>query len=103
MQRIHLTIGHKIGSVDALDTATVCDSVTTTLGVRAFTAIPCYGMWEGVPESSTRIEIVTTDDDADRIVSLVSKLAWQLNQDAIMVERMNADARFIASTIPAIA
>lgn len=103
MQKLQLTIGHKVGSVEVLDTPTVCSAVTTTLGVSAFTAIPCFGMWEGQAESSTRIEIVTTDDDADRIESLVGILAWQLNQEAIMLERMNDTVEFTTAVVPAIA
>lgn len=103
MRKIQLTIGHKIGPIDALDTATVCAAVTTTLAVSAFTAIPCIGMWKGQPENSTRIEIVTTNDDADRIAGLVPTLAWQLNQDAIMVETTSADVAFVESVVPAIA
>lgn len=103
MQKISLTIGHNVGSVSVLDTPTVCSAVTTTLGVSAFTAIPCYGMWQGTAESSTRIEIVADDDDTARIVSQVGKLAWQLNQDAIMLEVCSADVEFTTASVPALA
>ena len=101
MKKLCLTIGHKVGSVEVFDTPAICRAVTTTLGVSAFTAIPCYGMWQGQAESSTRIEIV--DDDADSYVSKIAELAWQLNQDAIMVELCNdANVQFTSAVIPAL-
>lgn len=103
MHKIQLTIGHKVGTVEVFDTAAICAAVTTTLAVSAFTAIPCYGMWNGQAESSTRVEIVTTDDDADRIVSRVPELAWRLNQEAIMCEVCDADVAFTTALVPAAA
>lgn len=101
MEKVVLTIGHKIGSVDALDDATICNCVTTTLKVDAFTAIPCMGMWKGVPESSTRIEIVT--DDPSSVTMYVPHLAWQLDQEAIMCEIQPVNVSFPTAIIPAIA
>ena len=103
MQKITLTIGHKIGLVDVLDTATICAAVTASLAVEAFTAIPCVGMWKGVPEDSTRIEIVVDESDADAIVKRVPYLAWQLNQEAIMCESCPANVSFPVAMVAAVA
>ena len=103
MRKVSLTIGHKVGPIEVHDTASICREVTTTLGVSAFTAIPCYGMWEGQAELSTRIELVVDDDKARDIISLVPYLAWKLNQEAIMCEDVDASVTFPAATIPAIA
>lgn len=100
MQKVILTIGHKVGSVDVLDDATICQCVTSTMHVDAFTAIPCMGMWRGVPESSTRVEIVT--DDPDSVTVHVPHLAWALNQEAIMCEVQEVNVTFPTPTIPAI-
>lgn len=102
MQKVTLTIGHKVGSVEILTTTEICAAVTTTLAVDAFTAIPCVGMWRGVPENSTRVEIVTDELRADEIVARVPELAWQLNQEAIMCECVTANVTFpAAALIPA--
>lgn len=101
MRKVRLTIGHNVGTVPVFDTMAVCAAVTTTLAVSAFTAIPCYGMWQGQPEQSTRVEIVTTDDDVERIVSLVPALAGQLNQEAITCEVSDANVSFTTSLVTA--
>lgn len=99
MQKVTLTIGHKVGSVEILTTTEICAAVTTTLAVDAFTAIPCVGMWRGVPENSTRVEIVTDELRADEIVTRVPELAWQLNQEAIMCECSTANVTFPAAAL----
>lgn len=98
MIQISLTIGHNVNNIPTLDTVTICRNVTETLGVSAYTAIPCFGMWEGVAENSTRIEIVT-DDSAlvTDIVSRIPVLCAVLMQDAIMVNvDHNASVSFIS-------
>ena len=101
MQKVTLTIGHKIGLVEALDTAAICAAVTASLAIEAFTAIPCVGMWKGIPENSTRIEIVTDESTADEIVKRVPYLAWQLNQEAIMSESCPANVTFPTARVAA--
>ena len=103
MQKVTLTIGHKIGLVEALDTATICATITASLAIEAFTAIPCIGMWKGVPENSTRIEIVTDERTAGEIVERVPYLAWQLNQEAIMCESCPANVTFPTAIVAAAA
>ena len=103
MQKVTLTIGHKIGLVEALDTAAICAAVTASLAIEAFTAIPCVGIWKGIPENSTRIEIVTDESTADEIVKRVPYLAWQLNQEAIMCESCPANVTFPAAMVVAAA
>ena len=104
MKKITLTIGHNVGPVEAINTATICAAVTNTLHINGFTAIPCVGMWQGMGENSTRIEIVTDDADAARINELVPTLAWQLNQEAIMCEVASSEnITFIAAVAPAVA
>ena len=93
MFQVTLTIGHNINNVPKLDTQTICKQVTNVLQIQAYTAIPCFGMWEGIAEQSTRIEIVTDDHDiVTGIVSRVPALCAVLMQDAIMVS-VNTDAR----------
>lgn len=99
MHKVTLTVGHKVGSVELLTMANICAAAAATLAIDGFTAIPCVGMWRGVPESSTRIEIVVDDDlSAERVISRVPELAAQLNQEAVMVEyEPMADVSFAAA------
>lgn len=101
MFKVVLTIGHKVGSVELLTTAEICGTVTEYLGVDAFTAIPCVGMWKGIPENSTRVEIVTDEQAANAIVGRVPELAAQLNQEAIMVECHAANVTFPTAIVAA--
>lgn len=103
MQKVTMTIGHKIGLVEALDSAAICAAITATLAIDAFTAIPCVGMWKGIPENSTRVEVVCDESEANRIAGLVPKLAWQLNQEAIMLEVSPANVTFPSAVVPALA
>ena len=100
LTQVTLTIGHKVGSSERWDTPTVADAVTTMLGVEAFTAIPCYGMWRGQAESSTRIEIVCgNESEARSIAAEVPFLARMLEQEAIMCELRPCSTEFVAASV----
>lgn len=93
MANIHLTIGHNVGNVRRWSLPDVCEAFERLTGVEAYTAIPCYGMWRGTQEESTRIEVVT--DQPARILDNVPALSALLGQEAIMVEEVNAKTTFI--------
>ena len=87
MKSVHLTIGHNVKGIPTFTTAEVCGHVSDVLGLEAFTAIECLGMWRGEVEKSTRIEVCgLTDEEAAGIRELVPVLAAALAQDAIMCE-----------------
>ena len=101
MQKVVLTIGHNIGPVEALTTSTICATVTELMPVDGYTAIPCVGMWQRMPENSTRIEFVVNEQDAAAIVVRVPELAARLNQEAIMCEVVACNVEFVAATVAA--
>lgn len=101
MLKVTLTIGHKVGSVEVLDTPTVCETVTELMSVDGYTAIPCFGMWKGVPENSTRIEFVVDEHEATAIIVRVPELAARLNQEAIMCEVAPAEVTFPTAIVAA--
>lgn len=101
MFKVTLTIGHKVGSVEVLDTPTVCAVVTELMPVDGYTAIPCFGMWKGVPENSTRIEFVVDEQEVANIVVQVPNLAARLNQEAIMCEVAPAEVTFQTAIVAA--
>lgn len=101
MQKVTLTIGHKVGASEVHTTESICGAVTELMPVDGYTAIPCMGMWQGVPEHSTRIEFVVDESDATNIVILVPRLAAILQQEAIMCEVAPADVSFPTALIPA--
>lgn len=93
---VSLTIGHNVAGTPTHDTAHVAEQTARILGVDAFTAIPCLGMWRGEAENSTRIEIVTDDATASEIAERVPYLAYALMQEAIMCEIRPASVTFPA-------
>lgn len=101
MQKVTLTIGHNVGPVEALDARTICETVTELMPVDGYTAIPCVGMWHGMPENSTRIEFAVPEQDAAAIVVRVPELAARLNQEAIMCEVAPANITFPVATVAA--
>ena len=93
---IHLTIGHNVGNKPTLTTAYIAKRVTTRLHVKGFTAIPCLGMWEGMPEESTRLEINgLSKAEADDIRAQIPALIKALGQMAIMYELKPSSAEFV--------
>lgn len=85
-QQIQLTIGHNVEGKPTHSIQHVCKQVEQILGVEAYTAIPCLGMWKGTAEDSTRIEIVTDPVNASTIRANVPYLAYALDQEAIMCQ-----------------
>lgn len=96
MQTVQLTIGHNVAGSHRWSVQNVTAAVALALEVEAFTAIPCYGMWRGEAEESTRIEICGLDDaEATRIRKAVPALAELLEQEAIMCRVEAADVEFV--------
>lgn len=100
---IHLTIGHNVKNVPTFETSEVCEYVTEYLGVQAFTAMECFGMWNGKTEMSTRIEIsALSETEAETIRASVPVLAMALAQDCIMCQIVSNSVEFVeARTIEA--
>ena len=82
MELVQLTIGHNVGNTPRWSSADVATTCADVLGIDGMTVIPCLGMWCGMPEQSSRVEIVT--DDPARIISRIPQLCETLEQDAIM-------------------
>ncbi len=105
MKNLHLTIGHNVNGAPKWNINNVTAAVRLTLEVEAFTAIPCFGMWKGEAEESTRIEICALDDDkAARIREAIPRLSELLEQEAIMYQETTANVEFVEPVnIPAMA
>ena len=96
MQAIYLTIGHNVNNEHTHETEEVIEAVCKTLQLEAFTAIPCFGRWDGKNEKSTRIEICNLNkQEAARIKSLIPDLADALKQQEIMFEQKTQAVEFI--------
>ena len=100
MYNVYLTIGHNVNGIETLDTKTVCEVVTDILGIEAFTAIPCFGMWRKETENSTRIEInMITYEKASSIRQKIPTLCAVLSQQEIMYEQTESKTQFIESAL----
>lgn len=100
---IHLTIGHNVQNAPMFNTREICEYVTEYLGVQAFTAMECFGMWNGERENSTRIEICAlSENETETIRANVPILAMALAQNCIMCETRPDHSEFVeAQTIEA--
>lgn len=99
MKTLTLTIGHNVRGVRTHDAAGVCAAVSRVLGVDAYTAVPCAGMWRGEAEESTRFEIAALEEaEAARLMALVPALAAALGQAEIMAETRDCAAVFVAAS-----
>lgn len=99
MYEISLTIGHNVGVIEALTIDGICDAVTNTLGVEGFTAVPCRGMWRGMAEKSTRVEIIV--DDNNEVMTICDRVptpAATLQQETIMVDVRESSTTFVSAT-----
>ncbi len=105
MKNISLTIGHNVNGAAKWTIQNITAAVSLTLDIEAFTAIPCYGMWRGEAEESTRIEICSlTDEQAQEIRARIPKLSELLEQEAIMYQETTANVEFVEpANIPAMA
>jgi len=93
---VELTIGHNVMGVPTFSTMEICGYVSEFLGINAFTAIECAGMWNGESEKSTRIEICAlTENEANEIRDSIPVLAQALAQESIMFEIRKSYVDFI--------
>lgn len=60
-------------------------SLVAEIFPEGFTFVSGYGCWQGTSELMAVVTIVGNDQDADRVLSLVSKLKNALRQHSILV------------------
>lgn len=86
MKDIYLSIGHNVGDVREHDTAGIVSAVRRILGVDDLTAWECAGLYWGMDEPSTRVELLALDDaKASAILDAIPSLAAHLRQESIAV------------------
>jgi len=62
---------------------------------EGFTAYEVIGFWQGSQEKTLKVEIVADQDQDTVIAKLAKELKQALNQDAIMMEKINSNTLFI--------
>lgn len=84
MKDIYLSIGHNVGAVREHDTAGIVSAVRRILEVEDLTAWECAGVYGGMDEASTRVELLALDDaKAASILDAIPHLAAHLRQESI--------------------
>lgn len=104
MKTITLTIGHNVfdGHAIRLTSAEVIAATVELLVLDGLTAYETRGMWRGMCEDSTRIEVCgLTEQEAARIVAALPALAHALKQEEIACEVREDSMRFVAAFKPA--
>lgn len=95
---VTLTIGHNVNGKPRHSTPKVCAVFENVTGIEAYTAIPCFGMWRGEAEESTRIECNgLTSAQAVALIASVSTLAARLEQAEIMTGYYQSRTEFISA------
>lgn len=96
MANVYLTIGHNVGNTPTHTTTTIAQAVHDVLGIEAFTAIPCIGMWQGMAEQSTRVEVCAVSAEmVEAVRANIARLASALSQEAIMIQTDDAPVSFV--------
>lgn len=102
MKTITLTIGHNVNDKPTHTSAHVVNAAADILALDGLTAYQTRGMWRGMCEDSTRIEVCgLTEQEAARIVDALPALAHALRQEAIACEVREDSTRFVAAFTPA--
>lgn len=104
MKTITLTIGHNVfdGNAMRLTSADVIAATVELLALDGLTAYETRGMWRGMCEDSTRVEVCgLTEHEAARIVDALPALAHALQQEAIACEVREDSTAFVAAYHPA--
>lgn len=86
MHTLALTIGHNVGDKPTWDTQAVCKVIDMVLACPSYTVIPCIGRYNGMNETSTRIEVCDTKQNILSYVQRVPVIAGKLNQECILVQ-----------------
>ena len=97
LKDVTLTIGHNVGNMPTWNTESVCTTAAAVLGVDGLTAYTVRGIWQGVPEESTRLEICGIYN-AVELLQRVETLATALQQECIMCAVTDSQTQFIGTT-----
>lgn len=102
MKTLTLTIGHNVGNTPTHTTAHVVNLAADLLALDGLTAYETRGMWRGMCEDSTRIEVSgITADECARILDALPALAYALGQEAIAADVREDTTAFVAAYNPA--
>ena len=104
MKTLTLTIGHNVGNAPTHTSAHVVNAAADLLALDGLTAYETRGMWRGMCEDSTRIEVSgISASEAARIVAALPALAYALHQEAIACEVREDATQFVAAYAPNVA
>lgn len=87
------TVDH-INNLHLLEYPEVVAKEMAKVGFDGFTLYKVHGYWQGVPETSFKIEIAV-DTDPERVYTVAKALRDIYNQDAVMLTLPNNNVRFV--------
>jgi hypothetical protein len=100
MQFHQLTIGRNVGDkVDAIAADTIVKKFSELVelyGCLSFSAFQGVGYWNGQKESIVRLEVFGLQDS--QVKSVAAWLAYELQQDAVMLLSVNSRPKFIGAS-----
>lgn len=93
---VTLTIGHNVAGAPTFSTDETIELTAQYLELEAFTAFETVGYWQGMRETSTRIEVCAIDEaEVERIQDAIPTLAAAMGQECIMFEARPDRVQFI--------
>ena len=102
MKTLTLTIGHNVGDKPTHTSAHVVNAAADILALDGLTAYEARGMWRGMFEDSTSIEVSgISEQEAARIMDALPALAYMLKQEAIAADVREDTTQFVAAYNPA--
>lgn len=96
MHALTLTIGHNVSAQPVWDFEQVATTAADLLALDGMTAFSVLGIWEGMREESTRIEVYAESEEVERILAATPALARALRQECIAAT-VDGVPRFIAA------
>lgn len=98
MDKLVLYIGCNVKNKHVHDIEDVQNAAIKTLQIAGATFRTAFGVWCGISETTVILEIIDNKKELQRVLSLVPKLATELQQNSIMQEYFaDVNAQFIAA------
>lgn len=90
---VSISIGHTVGTTPTHTHEHVIAKARDVLKLTDYSAWEINGMYNGLPESSTRIEInALSETEANELLSQLEELAYKLDQESIAATKRECES-----------
>lgn len=90
---VALSIGHTVGTTPTHTHQQVITKACEVLNINSYSAWEINGMYNGLLESSTRMEInALTETEANELLNNLEELAYKLEQESIAATKRECES-----------